>query len=281
MQSTHWSELGGGVEHAAASQLGIAMNSQHIYLSLLSDLIHVKSVADIGCAAGYWLRAALDMGISDVWGYDVTEMAPEERLFPSDRFTYVDLRQPLSSGPRKFDLAVSTEVAEHIPRQDAATFVRNLVQFSDYILFGAAVPYQGGVGHCNENWAEYWNILFRENGFVCFDFLRSVLWHRPDVHYYYRQNSFLYVSAFEAPSLINKGLTPTEKPLSLIHPEMLIQAVNRAVPPQQRTFGRDASHYHKVSVATNQAQLLEQIHDYGPEDLWFNNLTSESLFPNK
>jgi hypothetical protein len=278
MQQKHWAELGGGVELAAAKTRGLNMNSQHIYLALLREIYPFQSIVDMGCAAGDWLRAALDLGIKDIWGYDVTEMPAEHRRFPATHFTYADLGQIIPP-PRKFDLAVSTEVAEHLPRSNAVNFVSNLTSFSDVVLFGAAIPYQGGVGHCNENWVEYWNVIFRERGFSCLDLFRPALWHRPDVHFYYRQNTLLFVkdSAFDV--FAGKGLSPTRTPLSLVHPEMLIQAVNRSVPPQQKTFQRDAAYYTDLAEAKQVDQLPDPSHDYGQEDLWFENLANDGKAP--
>lgn len=210
-------------------------------------------------------------------GYDITEMPASERVFPVEKFTYIDLSQPLGHAPRRYDLAVSTEVAEHLPRQFASNFIGNLTKFSDVILFGAAVPYQGGVGHANENWVEYWNTLFRAHEFECFDFLRPLLWNNPAIHFYYRQNTMLFVHRGAMQPFLAKGLKSTERPLSLIHPEMLLQAVNRAVPPTQRRLERDAGHFYDVVYAKSPVELPDQAHDYGKEDLWFENLTYRNM----
>jgi cyclopropane fatty-acyl-phospholipid synthase-like methyltransferase len=41
---------------------------------------------------------------------------------------------------KKFDLAVSLEVAEHIPANAAEKFIQTLISCADYILFSAAIP---------------------------------------------------------------------------------------------------------------------------------------------
>jgi hypothetical protein len=70
-------------------------------------------------------------------GYDGPHVTP--LCIPKDRFAAVDLRQPLPAD-RKFDLAISGEVAEHLP----ATLVGTLTSVSDVVLFSAAIPGQGG-----------------------------------------------------------------------------------------------------------------------------------------
>lgn len=268
MAYKHWAALGSGIELLGAQRRGVGMDSWTIYLSMLRELFPFHSVCDMGCASGYWLNGAVRMGIDDIWGYDVTPMPDSERLFDPKKFTLIDLGVPLEAADRRFDLVVSTEVGEHLPRSMAPTFVANLTRFGDVILFGAALPYQGGVGHQNENWVEYWNQLFRANGFECYDIFRPVLWNRPDVHYYYRQNTMLFVKQGSDQFLKDKGFTPTANPLSLVHPELLIQAVNRALPAVQRQLERDAAHYYDVVGATSAASLPDQVHDYGQENFW-------------
>lgn len=65
----------------------------------------------------------------------------------------------------KFDLAYSIEVGEHIPEEYAKTFVQFISSLSDFIIFSAAFPGQGGQGHINERPQEYWRDLFLLEGF--------------------------------------------------------------------------------------------------------------------
>src|SRR5579862_3100091 len=65
------------------------------------------------------------------------------------------LDRPFNLG-RSFDLAMSFEVAEHLPPDAAKGFVDSLTRLAPLVLFSAAIPFQGGVGHINEQWPEYW-----------------------------------------------------------------------------------------------------------------------------
>ena len=57
------------------------------------------------------------------------------------------------------------EVAEHIETARSEQLVQNICSLSDqYILFSAAPPGQGGVGHINEQPWEFWINLFEKRG---------------------------------------------------------------------------------------------------------------------
>jgi len=62
------------------------------------------------------------------------------------------------------------------------------------VLFGTAIPYQGGYGHINEQWPSYWRGLFEQAGYKPFDLVRPRHWTDDTIHYWYRQNAFVYVS---------------------------------------------------------------------------------------
>ena len=63
---------------------------------------------------------------------------------------------------RKFDLAISLEVAEHLKSSSSEDFVQSLTTLAPMILFSAAIPHQGGLHHINEQWLEYWGDLFNK-----------------------------------------------------------------------------------------------------------------------
>jgi hypothetical protein len=64
-----------------------------------------------------------------------------------------------------FDVAISMEVAEHLPSTCANVFVRLLTSLAPVVVFTAAPPGQGGVDHVNEQPPEYWIQLFELHGF--------------------------------------------------------------------------------------------------------------------
>ena len=105
-----------------------------------------------------------------------------------------DLNQDIGVS-RRFDLAMSVEVAEHLPAARAASFVGTLARLADVVLFSAAVPGQSGTFHINEQWPTYWISLFAENGFNPIDVIRPAVWTDERVGFWYAQNVFLYANA--------------------------------------------------------------------------------------
>ncbi|WP_218117791.1 hypothetical protein, partial [Helicobacter sp. CLO-3] len=90
---------------------------------------------------------------------------------------------------------------------------------SDIVLFSAAIPYQGGTHHVNEQPPAYWADIFEKEGFVCFDILREKLWENKDICPWYIQNILLFVSKDKQDMLTKQGFTP-KKPPYIIHPGM-------------------------------------------------------------
>lgn len=220
---------------------------------------------DFGCGRGAWLKAAIGRGITDVRGYDIPEIDVAERNFPGHQFFPADLSQPLQIG-RRFDLAVTTEVAEHIPMHGAANFVGNVCAASDFVLFSAAPPYQGGAGHANEQWVEYWAALFADHGFACLDILRARFWHDGAIRSYYRQNVLVFATGAALDRLVAQGHAVTDRPLTLIHPEQYLKAVNRSRPPEMQRLSEDVRQYYDtVFERPAQVDAKPYRHAYGQD----------------
>ena len=204
------------------SQAAGSLESARVILREACQLYRPQSVIDIGCGVGSWLRAAFELGVGDLLGLD-GEYVPREKLLISPaNFRSCDLEgqslKETASG-RRFDLVICAEVAEHLSPERAPSFIDELCALGDAVLFSAAVPGQGGTGHVNERWPDYWGAHFARNGFACFDSLRPRLWDEPRIEFWYLQNILFFArrgtSAFEA--LMSAG-TPTPCPRPLIHP---------------------------------------------------------------
>ncbi|MEL7345935.1 MAG: hypothetical protein AAFN59_13950, partial [Pseudomonadota bacterium] len=65
-----------------------------------------------------------------------------------------------------FDIALSTEVAEHLPATIADPYVDFLIAISDTVIMTAATPGQGGTDHVNEQPNAYWIEKFDARGFA-------------------------------------------------------------------------------------------------------------------
>jgi SAM-dependent methyltransferase len=154
---------------------------------------HPESVVDVGCGVGTWLDVACQLGVTEVLGIDGVWVDRAQLHIPDEHFIVDDLSAPTALD-RTFDLALSMEVAEHLPAASAASFVSYLTGLSDYVLFSAAVPGQGGTNHVNEQWPDYWASLFADNGYVQLDPIRPHIWRNLQVEVCYCQNTFLYVA---------------------------------------------------------------------------------------
>ena len=149
-----------------------------------------KSVLDVGCGVGMWMRAAIDAGIPDVRGVDGVALSDRDLQVPGELIQQVDLTKPWSLD-RKFDVVFCLEVAEHLPASCAADLVEQLTKHADLVVFSAASPWQLGQNHLNCQWPAYWQGLFNQHGYVCRDRLRWKIWDQEKVEPWYRQNMFL------------------------------------------------------------------------------------------
>ena len=168
-----------------------SLESARVVVPIVMSLLAPTSVVDVGCGLGAWLQAFRENGVEQIVGIDGDHIDPSRLLIPKECFRAVDVTKPFKIGG-PFDLAVSLEVAEHLPKRFARRFVQRLVALAPYVLFSAAIPYQGGVHHVNEQWPEFWSDLFAESGFKAFDVIRKLTWKNRDVAYWYRQNMFLF-----------------------------------------------------------------------------------------
>lgn len=217
--------------HAATAERN-ARSARRV-VPIVIELTAPRSVVDVGCGLGTWLAAFVDAGVADAVGVDGPSVDRQRLSIPVESFLARDLTQPLDLG-RTFDLAVCVEVAEHLPAQAAARLVGDLARLAPVVLFSAAVPGQGGTGHVNEQWPEYWAALFRDVEYDVVDCLRPRIWHDPDVQFYYAQNLLLFVSAAaleRMPALRAEAQRRRGDPLARVHPARWLAAID---PRQQR-----------------------------------------------
>jgi SAM-dependent methyltransferase len=165
--------------------------SAEVVLPLLLSLTGANSLVDVGCGNGTWLAVGRRLGVERMFGLDGDYVDPQTLLISAEDFRAIDLTQPFDP-PDRFDLALSLEVAEHLPPERAKSFVADLVGLAPIIAFSAAIPMQGGIGHINEQWPDYWHELFAEHGYRAFDVIRGLVWEDIRVEPWYAQNIFVY-----------------------------------------------------------------------------------------
>ncbi|MBX2860095.1 MAG: class I SAM-dependent methyltransferase [Vampirovibrio sp.] len=202
--------------------------SAEVVVPLVLDLVSPTSVLDVGCGVGTWLSVFAEQGISTITGLDGDYVDTAMLHIPNQSFIPHDVKTPLPlPAHQTFDLAVSLEVAEHLPANCAESFVQQLTQRAPVILFSAAIPHQGGVGHINEQWPEYWAALFEKFGYVPVDALRHRIWNQPDVSWWYAQNMLFFVDKTKLadyPKLQTAAANTHTSQLSLVHPARYLQS---------------------------------------------------------
>lgn len=208
-------------------QYGSSSSAKQI-LPIIRDLgIAPRSVLDVGCGTAPWLAVCQLVfrrgkeDIIDVVGIDGDHVPRDQLEIPVEKFKPHDIREPFDLG-RRFDLAICVETAEHVPPHFADQLIDCIVKHSDVVLFGAAIPGQGGIGHYNEQWPEYWFEKFQKRGYTGIDCIRPRVWDRNDVEYWFQQNCFLFVKN----ALIGQHKRLPEEvrltrmhQLSLVHPK--------------------------------------------------------------
>lgn len=187
------------------------------------NLFDVGSTLEVGCGNGHWTQVAIDAGVEDHFAVDGPWTDPKQLLFDSSHFRVANLEDGFAVS-RRYDLAICLEVAEHVSAASSGKLVNSLVAASDIILFGAAVKYQGGHGHINEQRQSYWRDLFEQCGYQPFDLVRPKVWNNSGVHYWYRQNAFVYInskcgSAIERAANYERDISDPKIFFDAIHPE--------------------------------------------------------------
>lgn len=204
------------------------IHSANTILSVALDVLpKVQSAVDVGCGVGTWLSVLRARGVAEVQGIDGEWVDTNLLVIPPESFLKADLTQPLAV-PRRFDLAISLEVAEHLPPACGEGFVATLVRLSDFVLFSAAIPHQGGRNHLNEQWQEYWAELFARHGYQPIDCIRGKVWDDPGIDTWYKQNTLLYVKRERVAELRNLGDAAMRAPmLSVVHPDLYLAKLRR------------------------------------------------------
>lgn len=190
------------------------------YFGLLSELYSFSSVVDVGAGLGAWSFAAMERS-KDVTSIDGEWTRDMVRPHELSRSLYCDLNVSLAV-QEHFDLAVCVEVAEHLHPTRSESFVSELCSLSDVIMFGAALPRQGGVGHINCRPHSFWTALFDKFGFVTLDPFRNSFWYSNQVEPWYAQNIFLFTSRKHSQTTFKGILTPSL--IDVYHPRVVLDS---------------------------------------------------------
>lgn len=217
------------------SWLNGSRESAAVVVPLLIKEFFPRSVVDVGCGLGAWLSVFSEHGAGEILGLDgpwvdrrLLEIAPKD-------FRAVDLGEPLDLA-RRFDLALCLEVAHLLQPSLAEQLVGSLVQLSEVVVFSAAIPGQGGLGHVNEQWPRYWAERFATHSYVATDPIRVRVWEEPDVKWWFAQNTTCYVATktFQRLTSLQQHACMHGSPLPLVHPGCLQEVADRSRQPSPR-----------------------------------------------
>ena len=173
--------------------------------SIMNDL-SPRAVIDVGCGTGA-LLAQLRAAGCRVVGLEYADAAREmcrERGLDVRPF---DIASDTMDDAQMCDVAISMEVAEHLPARVADRYVDLLARLGKTVVFTAAPPGQGGTDHVNEQPHEYWIRKFQERDCALDQALTS-RWRQSwkesgDVQSWYYNNLMVFRTARKA-APINK-----------------------------------------------------------------------------
>jgi hypothetical protein len=121
-----------------------------------------QTVLDAGCAWGFLVESLRRRGV-EAYGLDVSEYAIQQVHPDVQPHCWVgSILDPL---PQTYDLIVSIEVLEHMPRRDSEIAVVNICDHADEILFSSSPKDYREATHFNVHTPDYWVRLFAREGY--------------------------------------------------------------------------------------------------------------------
>lgn len=220
MDSTDRRNLG-RIYDAAFYQLNrdATRGAAEIIVPMVMDLVRPASVVDVGCGTVTWLNVFQRVGVERVLGLDGGHVDQRELAIDSGEFIEINLETPVEI-PRRFDLAMSLEVAEHLTAEAGRALAGALTATAPVVMFSAAVPSQGGDDHINQQWPSYWITEFAKHDFRALDAIRPRTLGDQRVVYWYPQNLLLFASPealSQHPALAEVPPPPSEYGVQWVH----------------------------------------------------------------
>jgi SAM-dependent methyltransferase len=243
--------------------------SAAVVSKILVQLFQPTSVIDVGCGTGVWLRAFKLQGVKRILGVDWFAPASVPIVIAPEEFLQSDLEMPLKID-RRFDIALSLEVGEHLPDGRAESLVDDLTRLSDVVVFSAAIPLQLGFHHVNEHWPNYWKAKFENRNYTLVDRLRFHIWRFHEVEYWYAQNLLVFLNRSSAEFDNRKGAIeslPLPTGLPLVHPAIYLERSRRLKSPIMRYALRTLERFPKLWVKVSDRRR-ESLRNSSNGDEW-------------
>lgn len=174
---------------------------------LIGYLPEINSVVDIGCGMAAFAKAFQQAGVHEITLVDHPSLDISKCLVKENfRFVPCDLDNNMPN-PIKADLAICTEVLEHINTKRSLKILDFITECADIVIFSAAVPRQGGLGHINEQRHKFWITEFKKRGFDYSDAFKSKISADNKILYWLTQNLFIFFrNQNENSQLLNRKL---------------------------------------------------------------------------
>ena len=174
-----------------ASESKSSLSAAEQIVPIIYEMFKPTSVIDIGCGVGSFLKEFHKLGV-EIKGMDGDYVPRDKLAIDQEFFSPADLSKSYYND-EKYDLVMTLEVAEHIDGQNADQFIVNLCKFSNIVVFSAAIPYQGGDHHVNEQPQSYWVNKFISNKFIPVDVIRPLIWNNTTIDFWYKQNMLVFI----------------------------------------------------------------------------------------
>jgi SAM-dependent methyltransferase len=124
--------------------------------------LNPKTVLDAGCALGFLVEGMRSRGV-EAFGVDISSFAIQNVHESIRPYCWVgSITDPF---PQKYDLIVTIEVLEHMPKEKADLAIANLCQHTNDILFCSGYQDFRETSHINLHPPEYWASKFAQNYF--------------------------------------------------------------------------------------------------------------------
>jgi 2-polyprenyl-3-methyl-5-hydroxy-6-metoxy-1,4-benzoquinol methylase len=125
----------------------------------IKDNISPTKVVDIGCGPGMLVQSLREIDVN-AFGYDIDERINNKEYLK--QVSLFELNDPA-------DLVTCMEVAEHIEEGLSDSIVDSVmrnIKPNGILIWTAAIPGQGGVGHINCQKKEYWQEKFEKKNMI-------------------------------------------------------------------------------------------------------------------